>query len=125
VQGKTICRVLKPAHAAFAAAIAEKPAGRFMIRNRTPGVKRHPEGDWCRCSSAAPGKIKILLGDRLGLVQCPRLADLVVAHLPLGVPETLVHVIAIRDTPEPTSRVVIKVSSQWIVDSHKKEDRDP
>jgi hypothetical protein len=29
-------------HALF----AEKPAGRFMIRNRTRVVKRHPEGDW-------------------------------------------------------------------------------
>jgi hypothetical protein len=25
---------------------AEKPAGRFMIRNRIRVVKRHPEGDW-------------------------------------------------------------------------------
>jgi hypothetical protein len=33
------------AGAAFAAAIAEKPAGRFMIRNRSRAVKRHPEGD--------------------------------------------------------------------------------
>jgi hypothetical protein len=32
--------------AAFAAAIAEKPAGRFMIRSRTCVVKRRPEGDW-------------------------------------------------------------------------------
>jgi hypothetical protein len=23
-----------------------KPAARFMIRSRTPVVKRHPEGDW-------------------------------------------------------------------------------
>jgi hypothetical protein len=30
----------------IAAAIAEKPAGRFMIRNRIRVVKRHPEGDW-------------------------------------------------------------------------------
>jgi hypothetical protein len=28
------------------AAIAEKPAGRFMIRSRTRVVKRHPAGDW-------------------------------------------------------------------------------
>jgi hypothetical protein len=28
---------------AFAAAIAEKPADRFMIRSRTRVVKRHPE----------------------------------------------------------------------------------
>jgi hypothetical protein len=34
------------ARAAFAAAIAEKPAGRFMIRSRTRVVKRHPDGDW-------------------------------------------------------------------------------
>jgi hypothetical protein len=27
-------------------AITEKPAGRFMIRNRTRVVQRHPEGDW-------------------------------------------------------------------------------
>jgi hypothetical protein len=26
--------------------IVEEPAGRFMIRNRTRVVKRHPEGDW-------------------------------------------------------------------------------
>jgi hypothetical protein len=32
--------------AAFKAAIEEKPAARFMIRNRTRVVKRHPEGDW-------------------------------------------------------------------------------
>jgi hypothetical protein len=41
-----ICRSLVTARAAFAAAIAEKPAGRFMIRSRTRVVKRHPEGDW-------------------------------------------------------------------------------
>jgi hypothetical protein len=35
-----------PSRAAFAAAIAEKAAGRFMIRQRTRVVKRHPEGDW-------------------------------------------------------------------------------
>jgi hypothetical protein len=34
------------ARAAFAAAIAEKPAARFMIRSRIRVVKRHPEGDW-------------------------------------------------------------------------------
>jgi hypothetical protein len=34
------------ARAAFAAAVAEKPASRFMIRNRIRVVKRHPEGDW-------------------------------------------------------------------------------
>jgi hypothetical protein len=32
--------------AAFAAAIAEKPAARFMIRSRIRVVKCHPEGDW-------------------------------------------------------------------------------
>jgi hypothetical protein len=41
-----ICRTLELARAAFAAAIAEKPAGRFMIRQRTRVVKRQPEGDW-------------------------------------------------------------------------------
>jgi hypothetical protein len=30
----------------FAAAVAEKPGGRFMIRARIRVVKRHPEGDW-------------------------------------------------------------------------------
>jgi hypothetical protein len=34
------------ARAAFKVAIAEKPAARFMIRNRIRVVKRHPEGDW-------------------------------------------------------------------------------
>jgi hypothetical protein len=42
------------ARAAFAVAIAEKPASRFMIRHRIRIVKRHririvkrhPEGDW-------------------------------------------------------------------------------
>ena len=29
-----ICRSLSSAHAAFAAAVAEKPAAQFMIRNR-------------------------------------------------------------------------------------------
>jgi hypothetical protein len=42
----TICRSLELARAAFAAAVAEKPAARFMIRNRIRVVKRHPEGDW-------------------------------------------------------------------------------
>jgi len=41
-----ICRSLALARAAFAAAIAEKPAGMFMIRQRIRVVKRHPEGDW-------------------------------------------------------------------------------
>jgi hypothetical protein len=39
-----ICRTL--ARAAFAAAVAEKRAGRFMIRSRTRVVQRHPKGDW-------------------------------------------------------------------------------
>jgi hypothetical protein len=34
------------ARAAFEAAIAEKPAARFMIRHRIRVVKRHPQGDW-------------------------------------------------------------------------------
>ena len=34
------------ASAAFAAAVAEKPAARFMIRSRTRVVQRHPKGDW-------------------------------------------------------------------------------
>ena len=41
-----ICRSLALARAAFKAAIAEKPAGRFMIRSRTRVVQRHPKGDW-------------------------------------------------------------------------------
>jgi hypothetical protein len=43
-----ICRTLELARAAFAAAIAGKPAGRFMIRSRTRVVHRHPKGDWRR-----------------------------------------------------------------------------
>jgi hypothetical protein len=41
-----ICRSLEHARAAFAAVVAEKPAGRFTIRNRTRVVQRHPKGDW-------------------------------------------------------------------------------
>jgi hypothetical protein len=41
-----ICRTLALARTAFAAAIAEKPAGRFIIRSRSQVVQRHPEGDW-------------------------------------------------------------------------------
>jgi hypothetical protein len=41
-----ICRSLALARAAFEAAIAEKPAGMFMIRQRIRVVKRHAEGDW-------------------------------------------------------------------------------
>jgi hypothetical protein len=39
-------RSLAPARAAFAVAVAENPASRFMIRSRTRVVKRHLEGDW-------------------------------------------------------------------------------
>jgi hypothetical protein len=38
-------RTLALARAAFAATVAEKPAGRFTIRSRTRVVKQHPEGD--------------------------------------------------------------------------------
>jgi hypothetical protein len=41
-----ICRMLARARAVFAAAVAEKPAGRFMIRSRTRVVQRYPKGDW-------------------------------------------------------------------------------
>jgi hypothetical protein len=41
-----ICRTLEPARAVFAAAVAEKPTGRFMISNRIRVVRRYPEGDW-------------------------------------------------------------------------------
>jgi hypothetical protein len=41
-----ICRSLALAHAVFAAAIAEKPGGRFKVRNRAQVVQRYPEGDW-------------------------------------------------------------------------------
>jgi hypothetical protein len=41
-----ICRTLDLAYAAFEVAVAEKPAGRFMIRSRIRVVKRYPEGDW-------------------------------------------------------------------------------
>jgi hypothetical protein len=44
--GSDLCRSLALARVAFAAAIAEEPAGRFMIRSRTRVVKWHPEGDW-------------------------------------------------------------------------------
>jgi hypothetical protein len=37
-----ICRTFGPARVVFAAAIAEKPASRFMIRSRTRVVQRHP-----------------------------------------------------------------------------------
>jgi len=41
-----ICRTLALARAAFKVAVAEKPGGRFMIRNRIRVVQRHPDGDW-------------------------------------------------------------------------------
>jgi hypothetical protein len=41
-----ICRSLEHARAVFAAAVAEKPAARFMIRSRTRVVQRYPKGDW-------------------------------------------------------------------------------
>jgi len=40
------CCTVELARVVFAAAIAKKPAGRFMIRQRIRVVKRHPEGDW-------------------------------------------------------------------------------
>jgi hypothetical protein len=40
------CCTVELARVVFAAAIAKKPGGRFMIRNRTRVVQRHPEGDW-------------------------------------------------------------------------------
>jgi len=40
------CATLELARVVFAAAIAKKPAGRFMIRQRIRVVKRHPESDW-------------------------------------------------------------------------------
>jgi len=40
------CATLELARVVFEAAIAKKPAGRFMIRNRIHIVQRHPEGDW-------------------------------------------------------------------------------
>jgi len=41
-----LTRTIALARAAFEVAIAKKPGGRFMIRNRTRVVQRHPEGDW-------------------------------------------------------------------------------
>jgi hypothetical protein len=41
-----LCRTLALAGGAFEVVTMEKPAGRFMIRSRTPVMKRHPEGDW-------------------------------------------------------------------------------
>jgi len=42
---QAICRTLVTARAAFEVAVEEKPAGRFMIRQRIRVVKRHPERD--------------------------------------------------------------------------------
>jgi hypothetical protein len=47
-----ICRTLELARAVFAAAIAERPASRFMIRNRIRVVKRYPEGNQRRAAAA-------------------------------------------------------------------------
>jgi hypothetical protein len=41
-----ICRTIAMARAVFKVVVAEKPTGRFMIRQRTRVVERHPEGDW-------------------------------------------------------------------------------
>jgi len=41
-----ICRNLAIARAAFKTAIADKPAGKFMIRSRTRVVNWPQEGDW-------------------------------------------------------------------------------
>ena len=41
-----ICRSLELARAVLAAAVAEKPAGRLMIRSRKRVVQRHPKGNW-------------------------------------------------------------------------------
>jgi hypothetical protein len=48
-----ICRTLALARAAFAAAIADKPTGRFMIRSRTRVVTRHPAARADRCAVSA------------------------------------------------------------------------
>jgi hypothetical protein len=62
-----ICRTFALARAAFAAAIAEKPAGRFTIRQRIRVVKRHPEGDWRAAIPFAggPDVVPLLRGGRL------------------------------------------------------------
>lgn len=39
-----ICRSLTIARAGFAAIVAEKPEGRFTLRNRTRVLLKHPEG---------------------------------------------------------------------------------
>ena len=41
-----ICRSFAVTRAVFDAAIAEKPAGYFTIRQRIRVVKKHPQGDW-------------------------------------------------------------------------------
>jgi len=40
------CCTVELARVVFAAAIAKKPAGRFVIRSRTRVIQRHPDGDW-------------------------------------------------------------------------------
>jgi hypothetical protein len=57
--GAASAAITDAARAAFAAAIAEKPAGRFMIRGRTRVVKRHrsatsesARGSWQRAGLA-------------------------------------------------------------------------
>jgi hypothetical protein len=45
VASLAICRTLELAGVAFAAAIANRPAGRFMIRTRIRVVRRYPQGD--------------------------------------------------------------------------------
>jgi hypothetical protein len=40
------CCTVELARVVFAAAIAKKPAGWFMIRSLTRVVQRYPEGDW-------------------------------------------------------------------------------
>ena len=51
-----ICPTLALARAALAAAIAVKPAGRFMIRSRTRVVQRHPKGDWRAAGASITGQ---------------------------------------------------------------------
>jgi len=40
------CCSIELAGVVFAAAIAKKPAGRFVVRSRTRVVQRNPQGDW-------------------------------------------------------------------------------
>jgi hypothetical protein len=46
VDGLPDTNVPRLARAVFEAAVAEKPAGRFMVRSRTRVVQRYPKGDW-------------------------------------------------------------------------------